>query len=223
MTIKGLIFDFDGLILDTEIPVYRSWQEIYQSYNLDLPLKEYAQCIGSSNIRFNPLEHLARQLHQEIDVKKIGKIQQERELQLLADQTTLPGVEEMLSEAHARSMPCAIASSSDRHWVEWNLERLSLKHHFSAIITADEVEQVKPHPDLFIAALASLQLQANEAIGFEDSPNGISAARSAGILIIGIPNQLTRQLDLSKADLVYNSMAEVSLSELLEIAGRLRT
>ena len=218
--IKGLIFDFDGLILDTEIPAFRSWQEIYRSFNLDLDLEEYAQCIGSSNVRFDPLKHLAQQLSCELDGKKIKQIQQDRELHLLADQAILPGVEALLSEAHARSMPCAIASSSDRHWVEWNLERLALKHNFSAIVTADEVERLKPHPDLFITALTCLQLRANEVIGFEDSPNGISAAKSAGIFIIGIPNQLTRQLDLSMADLVYNSMAEISLSELLEKTER---
>jgi HAD superfamily hydrolase (TIGR01509 family) len=220
MTIKGLIFDFDGLILDTELPVYQSWQEIYQSYGLNLPFDEYAKCIGSTNVIFDPLLHLAQQLPFEIDRKTLHQKQQERELQLLAGQAILPGVEKFLSEAKKLSLPCAIASSSDRHWIEWNLERIGVKPYFSVIVTADEVKHVKPHPDLFLEALAGLQLKPKEVIGFEDSLNGIMAAKSAGIWIIGIPNPLTRQLDLSSADRVYNSMADIDLAELLALAER---
>jgi HAD superfamily hydrolase (TIGR01509 family) len=220
MTVKGLIFDFDGLILDTELPVYQSWQEIYRSYGLNLPFEEYAKCIGSTNIIFDPLAHLARQLAFEIDGRILRQRQQERELQLLAGQAILPGVEKILSEAKKRSLPCAIASSSDRHWIEWNLERIGLKPYFSVVITADEVKHVKPHPDLFLEALAGLHRKPEEVIGFEDSPNGIAAAKSAGIWIIGIPNPLTRQLDLSRADRVYNSMADIDLPQLLALAER---
>ncbi len=220
MAIKGLVFDFDGLILDTEMPVFRSWQEIYRSYNLDLPLEEYAKCIGSSNQIFDPLTHLAKKLPFEIDGLKLKQIQQQRELQLLADEAILPGVESILQEAWKIGLPCAIASSSDRHWVIWNLERIGLKQFFPVIVTADEVERVKPHPDLFLRALDGLKILAKEAIGFEDSPNGINAAKQAGIWIVGIPNQLTRQLDISHADLVYNSMTDVKLTELLRISER---
>jgi HAD superfamily hydrolase (TIGR01509 family) len=221
MIIKGLIFDFDGLILDTEIPVYLSWQEIYQAHGVQLPLQDYARCIGSSKERFDPLVHLSQQLSTPIDPDRLAKFQQERELQLLADQVILPGVEQLLKTAKTKGLPCAIASSSDRKWVKWNLERMGLLQYFPVILTADEVKKVKPHPDLFLAALQDMHITPDQAIGFEDSPNGIAAAKAAGIRIIAIPNQLTRQLDLSQADRVYNSMADINFDELLEHPDRI--
>ncbi len=221
MIIKGLIFDFDGLILDTEMPVYLSWQEIYKAHGVELPLLEYARCIGSSKERFDPIVHLAQLLAAPIDAQQLVKLQQERELQLLADQVILPGIERILFEAKTRGIPCAVASSSDRKWVEWNLERIGLMRFFPVIITADEVGNVKPHPDLFLAALQTMHIAPDEAVGFEDSPNGITAAKAAGMRIIAIPNQLTSQLDLSQADRVYNSMAEIDIDELLEHPDRI--
>lgn len=215
-TIRGLIFDFDGLIVDTELPVFQAWQEVYRAHGSDLAFTEWARCIGTSDDHFDPYQDLAEQLGRPLDRTAIDAALEPRHLALVEAQPILPGVRETLRAARERGLKLGVASTSPRKWVAGHLARLELDHYFDALACGDEVARVKPAPDLYQAALERLGLAAPEAIALEDSPHGVRAAQAAGIFAVAIPNPLTSQLDLDHADLRITSLAETPLDALLD-------
>jgi len=218
--IRGLIFDFDGLILETESPVFQSWVELYQEYEAELPFEVWATIIGTSDLElFDPLTMLEEQIGQKLDREAIAPRRSAREIELAHAQPILPGVVEKLETAQKMGLKLGIASSSDSKWVKGHLTRLELLDYFEVIHTSDDVAVTKPDPELYLLALKSLGLKPEEAIVFEDSPNGVTAAQKAGIFAVVIPNPLTRQLPLDHADLRLNSLAEKSLEEIIQLAS----
>lgn len=215
MTFRGLIFDFDGTILDTEFPEFQVWQDIFASYNASLHVLDWAKCLGTTFAAFDPLDHLRKQTDRPFDPQEIMARRQECMMQKVLQQPILPGVEDYLQEAQKIGMKLGVASSSERRWVQGHLERLHLSSFFHSIVTAEDVKEVKPEPDLFLKALEELELKPDEAIILEDSPNGIKAAHKAGIRCVAIPNQVSQHLDLSQADLIINSLEEMTLKELI--------
>jgi len=213
--IQALIFDFDGLILDTETTDLQSWQEIYLEYGCTLPISAWAVGLGGSPDLFDPCEHLESQLGQSVDREAIRAEKRRRETELIEAQPILPGVREYITDARRLGLKLAVASSSSRSWVMGHLSRLGLLSHFHCIKCADDVKRTKPDPDLYISAIDALGLQANQAIAFEDSPNGILAAKRAGLFCVAVPNPVTRQLALQQADLQLTSLAELPLEKLL--------
>jgi len=213
--IRALIFDFDGLILDTEGPIYQSWLEVYAAHGVALPFEEWVKTVGSSNDAFHPQlyleERLGRALPQEVIDRRV-----ERRIELVLEQPLLPGVAALIDAARSAGMAIGVASSSSRDWVSGHLTRLGIRDCFVCLCGRDDVAQVKPEPDLYLAALDCLGVAAGEAVAIEDSPNGISAAKRAGLRCVAVPNRLTASLDLSGADLRLNSLAEVTLPELLQ-------
>jgi HAD superfamily hydrolase (TIGR01509 family) len=212
--IKALIFDFDGLILDTEGPEYQAWQETYASFGCTLPLAEWAAEIGTYGA-FDPYDYLVRQLGRPIDRAAVRAQRRARFAELIEQQAVLPGIVSYLQEAKARGLRVGIASSSPRSWVAGHLQRFGLDQSFDCIKTADDVERVKPDPALYLAALGALGVSAGEALAFEDSPNGALAATRAGICCAVVPNRLTQQLAFEAADLRLASLADLPLAELL--------
>jgi HAD superfamily hydrolase (TIGR01509 family) len=213
--IRALIFDFDGLILDTETPAFQAWQEIYANQGCSLSLATWLSHIGAAVEAFDPYGELESQLGRPVDRAAMQQQYQERERELLADQAVLPGVADYLADAERLRLKLAIASSSDLPWVMGHLARLGLRHYFEAIKGAEDVEKTKPDPHLYLAALEALQVPARQAVALEDSPNGVRAAKAAGLFCVAIPNDLTRQLALDQADLVLPSLADVRLEALL--------
>ncbi|TMG17813.1 MAG: HAD family hydrolase [Chloroflexi bacterium] len=173
--IRAIVFDFDGLILDTEEPVYRSWLEVYEAHGEELPFERWVQIVGSTTTGFHPQYHLEERL------LKLG-----------------------------------VASSSTAEWVRGHLARLGILERFDCMRCRDDVAHVKPEPDLYVAVLDCLGVPPTEAIAIEDSPNGVTAAKRAGMRCVAIPNSITARLDLSHADLILASLAEVTLQQLLD-------
>ncbi len=215
--IRGLIFDFDGLILDTESPEYRSWQEVFHSYGCELALADWAAGIGrgSGDIPFDPYALLEAASGQTVERAAIRARRRQRYAALVAEETVLPGVEEYIDAAAQRGLLLGVASSSSRAWVDSHLTRLRLRSFMMALACADDVARAKPDPAVYRAALAQLELRPEEAIAFEDSPNGIAAAHAAGIFCVAVPNSLTSQLPLDRADMYVTSLAEVPLEMIL--------
>ncbi len=213
--IKGLIFDFDGTIIDTEIAEYLSWQEIYHDHGHDLPLSEWAKCIGASFAAFDPIDYLQAQTGQNFSRQHLLEDHRQRAHKIIIKQPVLPGVNSYLQRARNRGLKLAVASSSPLSWVSGHLTRLGMLHSFDLLCTREDVTCVKPAPDLFLCAAQRLGLEPQEAIAFEDSPNGITAARAAGMYCVAIPNTLTGQLNIAHADLVVSSLADISLDALI--------
>jgi HAD superfamily hydrolase (TIGR01509 family) len=221
MPINALIFDFDGLILETETPIFQSWQELFHAYGCEIPLDTWAKIIGAAEYEFDPFDELERQLGRPIDREAEAPGRRQREGELIQSQPVLPGVHDYLQSARQLGLPCAVASSSKCDWVEGHLKRLGLYEDFVTIKTSEDVAQTKPAPDLFLAALTDLQVDAQEAIVFEDSPNGILAAKRAGLFCVTVPNELTAGMSLEMADMRLDSLADLSLEELLKaVDGR---
>ena len=214
--IKGIIFDFDGLILDTEGPIFQSWVEMFQDQGTELTLEDWASVIGrSSDEHFDPFKLLEDKTGRVLPRETLLPRRYRREIDLCESQPILPGVVDTIILAKNRRLKLGVASSSKREWVVQHLERLGLLPYFQVIHTADDVKRTKPDPELFDLTLNSLNLKPEEAIVFEDSPNGVTAAKAAGIFVVAIPNPLTKQLPLDHADMVIRSLADTSLDDIL--------
>jgi HAD superfamily hydrolase (TIGR01509 family) len=216
MAIKGILLDFDGLILETEGPIFRSWQELYQSYGRELPFVAFAATIGTAENTIDLLALLEEQLGQTLPREEVAPRRRARETELVAAEPVMPGVREILASAQALGLKRAVVSSSSRRWVEGHLSRLGLGGEFDRLITGSDVQPTKPDPALYRVALQTLDLRPEQALAFEDSRHGFLAARGAGIFCVVVPTALTRRIPLDEADLRVESLAEVDLEELIE-------
>jgi HAD superfamily hydrolase (TIGR01509 family) len=212
--VRAVIFDFDGLILDTEEPVFRSWVEVYEEHGAQLPFERWVEIVGSTTTGFHPQRHLeellGRPLQQEVLDRRVV-----RRTEFVHAKELLPGVLQHIEEARVLGLKLGVASSSTTEWVTGHLARLGILDRFDCLRCRDDVAKVKPAPDLYLAMLECLGVSAAEAFAIEDSPNGITAAKQAGLRCVAIPNSITARLDLSQADVVLSSLAEVSLAELM--------
>jgi HAD superfamily hydrolase (TIGR01509 family) len=213
--IRAIVFDFDGLILDTEEPVYRSWLEVYEAHGELLPFERWVQIVGSTTTEFHPQLHLeerlGKPLSQEVLEGRIG-----RRTEMILAQALLPGILQSIDDARGLGLKLGVASSSTRDWVSGHLERLGILSRFDCVRCRDDVNHAKPAPDLYLAVLDCLGVSASEAVAIEDSPNGVMAAKQAGMRCVAIPNSITATLDLSQADVVLRSLSEMPLRELLQ-------
>ena len=218
--IRAVVFDFDGLILDTEVPEFQTWQEIYQAHGCELALEVWATGLGTSADAFDPYTHLEGQAGCPIDRESIQQQRRQRYHELLGATSALPGVREYIAEAKRLGLYLGVASSSSREWVVGHLTELGLYPYFDCIKCRDDVPRVKPDPALYQAVVETFALQPHQAIALEDSPNGIAAAKRAGLFCVAVPNLLTRQLSLAHADLLISSLADLPLQQLLEHVQR---
>jgi HAD superfamily hydrolase (TIGR01509 family) len=212
--VQALIFDFDGLLVDTETPAFESWRAIYGEHGLDLALDLWQGALGT-NQGFDALDHLesllGRPLDRAADLERRCLLKAE----LSAHQPLLPGASAILAQAQALGLPCAVASSSDRAWVEGWLARHAILPAFACVRTADDVQHTKPAPDLFLSAAKCLGAAPEHCLVFEDSPNGILAAHAAGMRCVAVPGAITRRLQLPPAELVLASLDALPLSEII--------
>ena len=216
--IEAVILDFDGLVLDTETPFRRSWEEIYEEHGLSVSPTTWAELIGSSADPAEAYALLERHLDRGIDRAAIRNRRMARELELLRHEQVMPGVRELIDEATTQGIRLAIASSSERAWVVDHLTEIGLLECFEVIACAEDVAVTKPAPDLYEAALRSLGVSPDRAIAFEDSVHGVAAAKAAELFCIAVPNRVTRHLVFPAADLVVEKLSERSLSEYVEAA-----
>ncbi len=216
--IKALIFDFDGLILDTESPEVDMWTQIYTEHGFDFPLDEWVTVIGGSgSSNFDPAYHISLLSQGRLDPASMRTRHRSGSNALVLTNQILPGVTDYIHEAKQLGLKLAIASSSEHAWVDTHAKRLGILGYFDKVICSDDVGvgRTKPNPDLYLLALEQLQVQKNEAIVFEDSPNGVTAANRAGIFVVAVPNRITSKLNIGNASLILNSLSDLSLPALL--------
>ena len=216
--IKALIFDFDGLILDTETPEVFVWQNIYKENGFELPVEEWEKTVGGYGISdFNPARHLAHLSGGRLDPVALQSRYRLEADAIIHANPILPGVMDLIHAAQANGLRVAIGSSSPHSWVDNHTQRLDIYHHFDHIVCQDDVApgRTKPHPDIYLKALEKLDVENTEAVVFEDSPNGVLASKRAGVFVVAVPNPLTIKMNV-KGDLTVSSLAELSLQDLME-------
>ena len=213
--IKGFVFDFDGLILDTEMPQFVCWKEVYARYGLPYTLQDWWKAIGTNHEIFDPARELRDQIGEEIDIEGINHWVVEQAVKMLADQPLCPGVKEFLEKSHVAKIPMTIASSSTFEWVAGYLTKFNLTNYFQEVFTSRDVKFVKPNPDLYLLATKYLHLTPDQVMAFEDSLNGLKAANAAGIFCTVIPSKLTRGMDFRLADRIIPSFVDLDLDEIL--------
>ena len=217
--IKALLFDFDGTVVDTESVDLRAWTEVFEAHGVAVPVERFALRIGTLTGP-DELDELDALLDSPCDRDAVTASRRARERELLELEPLRPGVREYLDDARRLGIRAGIVSSSTRSWIDMNSERLAIADAWAVVVCADgDTERCKPSPALYLEALELLGVEAHEAIAIEDSPNGIAAARAAGIYCVGFPNDVTSALDLSAADLVVDSLEAVPLPYLLVRVG----
>ena len=216
MKIRALVFDFDGLIVDTEGPIFRAWQRIYREHGQELPRERWLTIIGTATGPFDPLLDLRQRTGEALAGDALDALERRYYREATAMQQLLPGVERYLADARRLQLKTAVASSSKATWVMDHLERFGIHEKFDAILCREDVSRTKPDPELYLKALERLAVMPPEAIAFEDSANGIRAAKAAGIFCVAVPNPLTADMDLHQADLRLESLEATTLESLLE-------
>ena len=212
---QAVIFDFDGLILETEEPTFKSWQAVYRSFGHPLSFSTFSSMVGTTRGEFDPRLELEKLVKMKIDWEAVEPRRREVENGFIEAQPILPGADQYLRDARRLGLKIGLASNSPCDWVTRHLTRIGLLDCFDFMSTSDRVQNIKPHPELYLSALQGLGAGASETFALEDSPIGIRSAKAAGLYCVAVPNILTSRLDLSQADYWLPSLAEMPLEELL--------
>ena len=204
----AIIFDFDGLLVDTEWAIYSSWLDVFIEEGHELPLHLFNQCLGSGYTHWNPATHLESLTGKTYDWDTINAGRQEKIHASLASHGLLAGALEILDFCDSENIPLAVASSSSHRWVDSWLTKLGIITRFRAVICRDDGYPVKPNPDLFLAAAEKLGTPPSDCLVLEDSQNGTTAAFNAGMRVIAIPNKITEMADFRHASFKVSSLCE---------------
>ena len=211
--LAAIIFDFDGLIIDSETPLFEIWAAIYEQHGHTLTLDQWQHALGTQG-GFDPWADLSTRVTQLLDREQLGAVVRERHWERCGEEPLLPGVRDRLEEAARAGLATAVASSSPSAWVEPWLERHSLRPLIGSVCTREDVRRVKPAPDLFLLAAERLGVEPAACLVLEDSPTGLRAAQAAGMHAVAVPNRLTRNLPLPEPCVVIESLAAHSLAEI---------
>jgi putative hydrolase of the HAD superfamily len=218
LSIKAVVFDFDGVIVETEEADYLAWREIWARYGLELGLDQWAACIGTrqSAATFSAFLDLRRLTGLPLRESEIQAEQRAITARLLAGTRPLAGVLDWLDAAGAANLPVAIASSSPSGWVTEHLRRLGLEASFPVTACFDDSGVAKPDPATYLLACKRLGVEPCEAMAIEDSRNGLIAAKAAGLTCVVVPTLMTANMTFTEADLVLGSLQDATLAQVLD-------
>lgn len=215
--LRAVLFDFDGLIVDTESAIYQAWRELYESQGHSLRREVYVQCVGSTFGHYDPMAALEELCGGPVDWGALLPVKDDRIVELQRDLGLMPGVRELLRDLRSCGIARAVASSSSRqHVLHW-LERTGIPDAFDAVCTRDDVLHAKPAPDLFLTAMHRLRAAPEECLVLEDSVNGLRAAMAAGVPCVNVPSPVTKGSDFTGAAAVLESLEGVGVGELRRI------
>ncbi len=206
--IQAILFDLDGLMVDSEPHSLGSWQAVLARRGVTLDQLTIDRILG---LRIDETARTLIEIHHLPDsVDELSRDKTEYQIEHLdGNVKPLPGLFELLDEIDRRGLAKAVASSGQRSYVEAVLQNTQLIDRFSVIITGDDVSRGKPAPDVFLAAARALQVKPQSCLVLEDAPAGVQAAKAAGMFCIAIPNEHSRALDLSQADQIMASLVDV--------------
>ncbi len=214
MMIKAVIFDFYGLIIDTETVWFEAYKEALYQFEVNLTIEQFALVIGTDDTLLD--KYIVDNIKELSTISEVRELASQRFHEKIGQPISRDGVEDYLIAAKEAGLKIGLASSSKRSWVENFLTQLGILHYFEVIKTRDDVSTVKPDPELYLQAIESLGVKPEEAVAFEDSMNGLKAARGAGLKCVIFPNPVTTNLVFEDYNLRLSSMADQSLDLLLK-------
>jgi HAD superfamily hydrolase (TIGR01509 family) len=223
--LAAVVFDFDGIIMDSETPEFESHRRVFERYGASLPTADWSDQIGIWNDAQDErwFRELCRRCSNAPDAGTF-LAEKRRIFDEVAPREPMRGVRELVRELAAAGIPAAIASSSSTAWVGSAIGRIGMDRQFAVVVTGDDVARRKPAPDLYLEAARRLGVEPARAVAIEDSAPGIAAARAAGLATVAIPHWLTEGHDVSGADLRVAHAGELTLGRLAALVhGRGRS
>jgi HAD superfamily hydrolase (TIGR01509 family) len=220
--IKALLFDFDGVIADTEVAPYESWRETYAEYGVDLALPDWLPAVGTGSSTsgvFDAVAHLETLIGATVDREAVIARRAQRMAELYAQAPLLPGVRERLAEAQERGLKTAIVTRNYEDRVKAHCELVDLDHRWDEHICAND-QPTRDKAEMYRYAVAVLGVSVDQALAFEDSPSGVRAAKVAGVFCAAVPNDVTRAARFAEADIVLSSLGGQSLDAILRAVAR---
>ena len=217
--IKTVIFDMDGVIVDTEPVHHYAYNEHFKQLNIEITPEIYASFTGNSTK--NIFEKLKERFNLEEDVQAL--VETKRNLfndafDKKEDLYLLDGVEDLIKELHQNGMQLVLASSSAKVTINRIFNRFGLHQYFTHIVSGEDFPESKPHPAIFEHAAFLSETPRENCIVIEDSTNGILAAKAAGIYCIGYDSVNSKMQDYSKADEVISHFSELSFERIKMIS-----
>lgn len=225
MTLEAVVFDFDGLIIDSEWVIYETARSVFALHGHELSVEAWSVVVGlgddSDDSAWPAL--LSAAGVETFDVADYTTTYEAQDRTNRNELPALPGVEELLESLGAAGVPVGIASSSTRDWLDRHVDRLGLAEHFKAIVGSDMVGGVgKPAPDVYLQVCRDLAVDPAASVALEDSAHGVTSANAAGMRAVAVPSRITRYHDLGHADLVVDSVADLSVATLASLLDRPR-
>ena len=211
--LKTIIMDFDGLIVDTEVVWYQIYVEWFRkNKNYEMSVQEFLICVGSeAEELFKSLD--SRGIH--VDREIFARDTQQRFIEESTKLPAKPGVEDFLRTAKKQGIVIALATSSTRKKPETHLNRLNLMKYFDLLVTAEDVQRIKPAPDLFLKTAEKAGCTGEECLVIEDSLNGLKAGLNANMRVLVVPNDVTKYCDFQGEYLMVNSLEDVDVEKLI--------
>jgi HAD superfamily hydrolase (TIGR01509 family) len=218
--VRALLLDFDGTMLETESSSYGSWRDLLAEHDYELTHDTWSAAVGTIN-GVDPAALLERHLGAPVDRAALEDRQSALHREMLAEEVLRPGIQRLVDDARARGVHTAIVTSASERWVREHLRRLGLDRDWEHIVAADgDPARAKPAPLLYEEAIALLGISAAEGVAIEDSPNGVIAAKAAGLVAVAFPNPITERMNLDQADVVITDLEGLGLDGLLARLGR---
>jgi HAD superfamily hydrolase (TIGR01509 family) len=209
--IRALIFDFDGLVLDTETALIDAYGDVHAAHGIPFDRALFIRSVGHADFSFDPWRGFGPAAERDsLEAERRGFNRARSE-----GKPILPGVVALMGSAREAGLRLGLASNSSHQHVEGHLGTLGLLERFDFVACREDVASPKPEPDLYRLVLNQFGLRGREAIAFEDSLTGVIAAKRAGLWVVAIPNPSTGHHDLSSADLLFGSLADCRLPELM--------
>ena len=219
MTKTAVIFDMDGVLVDSE-PIYlRSNQRIFASLGIQVPRREYQEFVGTSADRM--WSTLKQRFHLRESVAMLAQREYDgflEELVRLDSLQPIAGVEKLVRGLQALPVRLAVASSSFRKVVTAVLAKSGLAAFFEVLVCGEEVKRGKPDPDIFLKTADHLGVPPAGCLVIEDSPRGIAGAKAAGMRTVGFQNPNSGEHDLSGADVVIDAFSRDNIGQIIRLA-----
>ena len=210
--IKGVIFDWDGVVLNSAAAHERSWAMLAAEESLPLPEDHFKRGFGRKNAEIIP--SILGWSRENAEIQRLGDRKEAlyREILLAGGVQPLPGVREFLAQLDLLKMPRAVGSSTPRANIDAALTAMDLTGRFDAIVCADDVTKGKPDPEVFLTAAARLEVEPAHCMVLEDATFGLQAAKAAGMLAVGVTTGHTPDvLREAGAELVVDHLDELDV------------